>query len=89
MQECFFYIFQSCDGVRLMTKISLMCSIFFKVEESGKYGKDLFAYLVDLEKVYYNGLSNFGGFCQENSVDGQLLHAIKAFYGADWSFVVE
>ena len=26
---------------------------------------------------------------KENDVDGQLLHAIKAFYGADWSFVVE
>ena len=26
---------------------------------------------------------------EENGVDGQLLHAIKAFYGADWSFVVE
>ena len=26
---------------------------------------------------------------EENGVDGQLLHAIKAFYGADWNFVVE
>ena len=26
---------------------------------------------------------------EENGIDGQLLHAIKAFYGADWSFVVE
>ena len=26
---------------------------------------------------------------KENGVDGQLLHAIKAFYGADWTFVVE
>ena len=25
----------------------------------------------------------------EDDVDGQLLHAIKAFRGADWSFVVE
>ena len=24
----------------------------------------------------------------ENSVDGELLHAIKSFYGADWSLVV-
>ena len=26
---------------------------------------------------------------RKNDVDGQLLHAINAFYGADWSFVVE
>ena len=26
---------------------------------------------------------------EENGVGGQLLHAIKALYGANWSFVVE
>ena len=32
-------------------KISLLCSIFLKFEKSWKYGKDLFACFVDLEKV--------------------------------------
>ena len=26
---------------------------------------------------------------EKNGVNGQLLHAIRAFYGANWSFMVE
>ena len=80
MQECFFFfIFQSCDGVRLMTKISLMYSIFFNVEESGKYGKDLSAYLIDLEKVYYNGLFNFGGLCRRMALMESCYMPLRHF----------
>ena len=38
---------------------------FFSIfEKSWKYGKDFFACFVDLEKVYCDCLSNFGGFCR-------------------------
>ena len=33
-------------------------------EKSWKYGKDLFAWFIDLEKVSYDCFSNFGGFCR-------------------------
>ena len=55
VQKRFFFIFQSCYDVGLMTKVSLQCSIFFNVDKSGKYGKDFFTCFGDL-------VSNFGGF---------------------------
>ena len=46
-----------------MTKISLLSLIIFLMfEKSWKYGKDLFACFVDLEKVQYDCLFISGGF---------------------------
>ena len=41
-----------------------MFEIFSMFEKSWKYGEDLFACFVDLKKVSYDCLSNFGGFCR-------------------------
>ena len=56
-------------------------------EKSWKYGKDLRA--LSISKNYNITAFLFLEGSKENGVDGQLLHAIKAFYSADWSFVVE
>ena len=50
-------------------------------EKSWEYGKDLFAYFVDLEKAYDRvPWDKLWKVFQEYGVDGQLLHAIKSFY---------
>ena len=50
-------------------------------EKSWKYGKDLFACFVDLEKAYDQvPRDKLWKVLQEYSVDGQLLRAIKSFY---------
>ena len=67
----------------MMTKISLLCSIFFSMlEKSWKYGKDFFACLSISKKCNIIAFLSLEG-SEENGVDGQLLQAIKAFYGAD------
>ena len=72
-----------------MTKISLLCSIFFQyLINLGNMAK-IFLHVLSISKSYsiITFLSLEGS--EENGIDGQLLRAIKAFYGADWSFVVE
>ena len=45
------------------------CVQFFSIfEKFWKYGKDLFACFIDLEKVYYDCLSIFGGFQRRMAV---------------------
>ena len=58
-------------------------------ENSWKYGKDLFVCFVDLKKRIIWLPFYLLRVPKKNGVDGQLLYAIKAFYGADWSFVIE
>ena len=72
-----------------MTKISLLGSIFFQcLRNLGNMAK-ISLHALSISKKYniIAFLSLEGS--EENGADGQLLHAIKAFYGADWSFVVE
>ena len=72
-----------------MTKISLLCSIYFQCLKNLGYMAKIFLHaLVILEKYNMIIFLTLEGL-QKNGVDGQLLHAIKAFYGADWSFAVE
>ena len=50
-------------------------------EESWEYGKDLFAWFIDLEKAYDRVSRNkLWKVLREYGVDGQLLRAIKSFY---------
>ena len=50
-------------------------------EKSWKYGKDLFACFVDLEKIYDRVLRDkLWKVLRVYGIDGQLLHAIKSFY---------
>jgi len=49
--------------------------------KSWKYGKDLFAYFVDLERAYDRVLRDkLWRVLQEYDIDGQLLLVIKSFY---------
>ena len=74
-----------------MTKISLLCSIFFQcLRNLGKVAK-IFLHALSISKKYkmIAFLQYLWRVLKKNGVDGELLHAIKAFYGADWSFVIE
>ena len=66
-----------------MTKISLLCSIFFQcLRNLGNMAKSfLHALSISKKRNIIAFLSLEGS--EENGVDGQMLHAIKAFYGAD------
>ena len=50
-------------------------------EKSWKYGKDLFACFVDLEKAYYDRVprDKLWKVLREYGVNGQLLRAIRSF----------
>ena len=65
MQKYFFvFVFQSCCGVDLMTKISLLCSIFYQgLRNLGNMAK-IFLHALSISEKYNMIVFNFGGFCR-------------------------
>ena len=67
-----------CPGRSTTDQIFTLKQIF---EKSWGYGKDLFAWFIDLEKAYDRvSRDKLWKVLQEYGVNGQLLRAVKSFY---------
>ena len=60
-------------------------NFFSMLENSWKYGLQP----LSISKKYIIIAFSTFGVLRKKGVDGRLLHAITAFYGANWSFAVE